>query len=105
MTKEVPRELSRRDRLARTSLAFSVAWTMTFPPPPLDEACEQAVTQSHIELEEAPQLGFTFRPAEAEHYGVDPKIAMEEMLKLDFDQVRIAMYPNQPTEQMVEEVM
>lgn len=99
--------LSPREKLKNATnafLAFSVVINMNLPPQYNDFLCEQAIVESYVELQKAPLLGFTFNPNEARFVGLDPKFAMEEILKIGFDQVRIAMYPNQPTEQMVDEV-
>lgn len=104
MRQEAPISLSLRDKITNTSLAFSLAFTLGSPQLDPEYVCETSIVRSHVELEEAPLLGFTFRSAEAESVGLDPKFAMEEVLKMGFDQVRIAMYPNQPIEQMVKEV-
>lgn len=103
--KEHPSPLpSWREKLTRTSLAFSVICAGNSISPNPESACETAIVRSNVEDEKAPPLGFTFRPDEARYLGLDPRYALEELLKMDFDQVRISMYANQPTDKMVEEI-
>jgi len=104
MEQEPPIFPSWQEKVSRTSLALAVTFAFSLPQRNPEIVCETAISQSSIEREEAPLLGFTFNPNEARYVGLEPKFAMEELLKMGFDQVRIAMYANQPTNQMVEEI-
>lgn len=105
MEKERLHQPTWKEKIRNTTLAFSLSFSLHVPSTlSQDVLCKEALAHSHIEREEAPLLGFTFNPNEARYVGLDPKYAMEELLKMGFDQVRIAMYANLPTEQILEEI-